>query len=95
MKIKPLFDRIVVWEEKEEKTQSGIFLGSHDSDGLKIGKVVCTSTFEENADGKKLVLHVKPGDRILFNKYSGVETIIDKKPFIFIRQTDILAILED
>lgn len=94
MKIKPLFDRIAICEEKEEQTESGIFLGKHESEGIKTGKVLFVPTGEENADGKKLVLQVKEGDTVLFNKYSGVEAVINKKPIIFVRQTDILAILE-
>ncbi len=94
MKIKPLFDRIAICEEKEEQTESGIFLGKHETEGIKTGKVLFVPTGEENADGKKLVLQVKEGDTVLFNKYSGVEAMINKKSIIFVRQTDILAVLE-
>lgn len=94
MKIKPIYDRIVISEENEKKSESGIFLGSRDQEGIKTGTVVFVPEECENADGKKLELHVSPGDKVLFNKYSGVETIIDKKALIFIRQTDILAIIE-
>lgn len=95
MKVKPLFDRIAISVEQEEKSQSGIFLGKNEPDGIKVGTVVFVSPFDENSDGKKLVLQVEQGDRVLFNKYSGVEAVVDKKPLVFIRQTDILAILED
>lgn len=94
MKIKPLFDRIVVEEISEDKTESGIFLGIKSQDGPKTGTVLYTSNNEENADGKKLTLYVKTGDKVLFNKYAGAEVVINKKTFIIIRQTDILAILE-
>lgn len=94
MKIKPIYDRIVISEENEKQTASGIFLGTHDSEGIKTGTVLFVPEECENADGKKLELHVKIGDKVLFNKYSGVETLIDKKTLIFIRQTDILAIIE-
>jgi len=94
MKIKPLFDRIVVEEVKEDKTESGIFLGTKNQDGPKTGIVLCTSKNEENADGKKLTLYVKEGDKVLFNKYAGAEVVVNKKTVIIIRQTDILAVLE-
>ena len=64
MKIKPLFDRIAICEEKEEQTESGIFLGKHETEGIKTGKVLFVPTGEENADGKKLVLQVKEGDTV-------------------------------
>ena len=95
MKFKPLFDRIVISETSANQTESGIFLGKHDSEGIKTGTVLFVPEGEENADGKKLVLQVSKGDKVLFNKYSGVEAIVDKKPLIFIRQTDILAVLEN
>lgn len=94
MKIKPLFDRIVISEIKEQQTSSGIFLGSHDQEGVKIGTVLFVPNECENPDGKNFKLHIQPGDKVLFNKYSGVETIVDKKTLIFIRQTDILAVIE-
>lgn len=95
MNIKPLFDRIVISETTADQTESGIFLGKHDSEGIKTGTVLFVPTGEENADGKKLILQVNKGDKVLFNKYSGIEAIVDKKPLIFIRQTDILAVLDN
>jgi len=94
MKIKPLFDRIVVEEIKEEKTGSGIFLASRDSSGPRLGTVICVGNGEQAEEGKKLNIMVKEGDKVLFNKYAGAETTLSGKSVIFIRQADILAILE-
>lgn len=94
MNINPLFDRIVIEEIKEENSQNGIFLGGVDQDAPKTGIVLAISKNEENQDGKKITFFVKEGDKVLFNKYAGCEFVLDKKPVIIIRQTDILAILE-
>ena len=94
MKISPLFDRIVVKEEIEKQTNSGIFLGNKDVDGPKIGTVVKVPKETQTPDGKDFKLYVKEGDKVLFNKYAGVESTVNGKTVIFIRQTDILAVID-
>ena len=94
MKIMPLFDRIVVEEESEKQTDSGIFLGKKDTDGPKIGTVIKVPEESETPDGKKFKLLVKTGDKVLFNKYAGAEALLENKTVIFIRQTDILAVID-
>ena len=94
MKITPLFDRIVVEEETEKQTDSGIFLGKKDVDGPKIGTVLKVPNESETPDGKKFKLFIKEGDKVLFNKYAGAEATVGRKSVIFVRQTDILAVIE-
>ena len=48
----------------------------------------------ENQDGKKSTMYVKPGDKVLYDKVAGVDAVIDKKQVFIIRQTDILAIID-
>ncbi|MBQ7466554.1 MAG: co-chaperone GroES [Clostridia bacterium] len=93
MKITPLFDRIVVEPENEKQTDSGIFLGKKDVDGPKIGTVIKVPEESETPDGKNFKLFVKEGDKVLYNKYAGAEAVLGNKTVVFIRQTDILAIL--
>lgn len=94
MKIMPLFDRIVVEEENDKQTESGIFLGKKDADGPKIGKVLKVPEENETPDGKKFKLVLKEGDKVLFNKYAGAEATFGQKTVIFVRQADILAIID-
>ncbi len=94
MKIKPLFDRVVLEEEKEETSKSGIFLGNANSDAPKIGRVLYVGEGNENSDGNKSKMYVCAGDRVLYNKYAAADTVIDDKHVLIIRQTDILAIIE-
>ena len=94
MKITPLFDRIVVEEESEKQTDSGIFLGKKDVDGPKIGTVIKVPKENQTPDGKEFKLYIKEGDKVLFNKYAGAEAVLDKKTVIFVRQTDILAVID-
>jgi len=95
MKVKPLFDRVVIEEIKETQTQSGIFLGATDQDCPKTGTVVYVGPGNQNDNGNYSKMFVKEGDKVIYSRYAGGDTIIDKKHYCIIRQTDILAILED
>ena len=94
MKIKPLFDRIVVSTEEQNTSSSGIFIGNESQDKPKIGTVLYAGEGNENSDGKKSPMYVNVGDKVLYNKFSGVEATIDNKQVIILRQTDILAVVE-
>ena len=95
MKIKPMYDRVVIEPQKEEDSKNGIFLGKTSQDKPQLGKVLYIGEGNENPDGKKLEMHVKVNDKVLYNKFSGVEAILDNKVVYIIRQTDILAIIDN
>lgn len=94
MKLKPLFDKVVVKiiEEKEEKRGS-FFLPSTAQEKSEIAEVIAVGP-GGNLVGKEVVMQVKPGDKILFAKYSGSEFKVEGKEVVIIRQSDILAIVE-
>ena len=46
-------------------------------------------------NGRLLPLRVKPGDRVLFNKYAGTQLIKDDKTYLILKECDILAIMRD
>lgn len=94
MKLKPLFDRVVVEPENEDKSKGGIFLGSQNADGVKIGRVLFIGEGNEKQDGQLSKMVVNIGDRVVFNKYSAIDANIDGKTLLVLRQTDILAIIE-
>lgn len=94
MKIKPLFDKVVVEIcEAEETTQSGFILPSSAKEKQQIANVISVGP-GGIIDGKEIVMQVKAGDKVLFAKYSGTEFKIDGKNLTIIRQSDILAVVE-
>ena len=93
MKIKPLFDKILLLEE-EQKQESGIVLPDIAKDKPNIATVVEVGTGGE-IDGSKINIIVKKNDRVLFNKYATNEFKIENKTYLLIKQADILAILEE
>jgi chaperonin GroES len=94
MKVKPLFDKVVVESlEKEEKTKSGFILPSASQEKQQMAKIVAVGP-GGIIDGKEIVMQVKEGDTILYDKYAGSEFKVDGNEFTIIRQSDILAIVE-
>ncbi len=94
MKIKPLFDRIVVEPvEAEEKTKSGIVLLAKDQEKPQMARVIAVGP-GGNVDGKDVVMQVKVGDKVLCSKYAGSEFKVDGKDVTIMRQSDVLAVIE-
>ena len=96
MKIKPLQDRIVIKRiEEEEKTKGGIIIPDSAKEKPQEGRVVAVGDGKTLESGQKAPLTVKPGDKILFGKYSGTEIKIDGVEHLILREDDVLAIVED
>lgn len=94
MKIKPIFDRVVLLpKEAEKETKSGIILPTASQEKSQIATVVAVGK-GGNIDGKEIEMQVKVGDEVLYTKYSGTEFSLDGKKYIVMKQTDILAVLE-
>ncbi len=94
MKIKPIFDRVVlIPKEAEKETQSGIILPTTSQQNSQIGTVIAVGN-GGNVDGKDVEMQVKVGQEVLYTKYSGTECTFEGKKYIVIKQTDILAVLE-
>jgi len=94
MKIKPMNDRILVLRvEEEQKTAGGIIIPDTAKEKPMEGKVVAVGPGKTGDDGKRIALEVKAGDRVLFSKYSGTEIKIDGVEHLFMREDDILGII--
>jgi chaperonin GroES len=94
MNIKPLADRVLVKAlEQEEVKKGGIIIPDTAKEKPMEGEVIEVGPGRVE-DGKNVPMEVKKGDRVLYGKYSGTEVSIDGDPFMIMRETDILAILE-
>ena len=95
MKIRPMNDRVLVLRvEEEHKTAGGIIIPDTAKEKPQEGKVVSVGSGKVNEEGKRVSLEVKAGDRGLFSKYAGTEIKIDGVEHIFMREDDILGVLE-
>ncbi|MBM2845560.1 MAG: groES [Bacteroidetes bacterium] len=94
MKVKPLADRIVIKPaQAEEKTKGGIILPDTAKEKPVIGEVVAVGPGKIADDGKKILLEVKVGDKVLYGKYSGTEITIEGEEFLIMREADVFAIV--
>ena len=95
MKIKPLADRVVVKSvEAEETTKSGIILAGSAKERPQVAEVVAVGP-GGLVDGKEVKMTVKVGDKVITSKYSGTEVKCDGTEYNIVRQSDILAVVED
>ena len=95
MKIRPLYDRVVLCPVKpQEKTVGGIMLPEVAQQKSQLAEVIAVGT-GGNLDGKETKMQVKIGDKVIYSKFAGTDIKIDSKDYIIIRQTDVLAVLGD
>ncbi len=94
MKIKPLGDRVVIKPaEAEERTKGGIILPDTAKEKPVVGEVVAVGPGKVADDGKKIVMEVKVGDKVLYGKYSGTEVTIEGDEYLIMREADIFAVV--
>ena len=94
MKIKPLFDRVVLLPiENESESKGGILLPMAAQEKSQLATVVAIVS-GENVDGKQIGMQVKVGDKVLYGKFTGTEVNVDDVKYVVIRQPDILAVIE-
>jgi chaperonin GroES len=95
-KIRPVGDRVVVKPaQKEEVTRSGIVIPDTAKEKPQEGTVVAVGMGKLTEKGDRQPLEVKEGDRVLFAKYGGTEFKLLDEDLLVLRESDILAILED
>ena len=95
MKVKPLFDRVLIKRvEAEEKVKGGIIIPDTAKEKPMEGEVIAVGAGRLDDDGKRVPMEVKAGDRILFGKYAGTEIKIDDEEHIILGENEILGIIQ-
>jgi chaperonin GroES len=95
MKIRPLYDRVVVTRiAEEEKTKGGIIIPDSAKEKPVEGKVLAIGTGRILEDGSVRKLDIAVGDRILFGKYSGTEVTLNGEEHLILREDDVLGVVE-
>ena len=96
MKFRPLHDRVLVKRvEEEAKTRGGIIIPDTAKEKPMQGEVLAVGPGARDEKGGLVTPDVKPGDRILFGKWSGTEVRIDGQDLLIMKESDIMGILED
>ena len=90
MKLRPLADRVLLKEEKAETTtKSGILLPESAQEKTQTAKVEAVGP-----DTEKEKITVKVGDRVMYDKYSGVQVKMDGEDYLIVKNSDIIAVVE-
>ncbi|MBD3382894.1 MAG: co-chaperone GroES [candidate division Zixibacteria bacterium] len=96
MNIQPLADRVLVEPiEAPEVKKGGIIIPDTAKERPQQGKIVAVGPGRVAEDGKKVDLEVAVDNKILYGKYSGTEVTVDDKELLIMRESDILAIIND
>ena len=95
MHFRPLHDRVLVRRiDAEEKTAGGIIIPDTAKEKPQEGEVIAAGPGGRNEEGQLVPLDVKPGDRVLFGKWSGTEVKIDGKELLIMKESDLLGVVE-
>ena len=95
MNVKPLGDRVVIKNvEMEETTKSGILLTGTAKEKPQMAEVLAVGP-GGMVDGKEVKMILKPGDKVITSKYMGTEVKIDGEQLTIVKQSDVVAIVED
>lgn len=97
LKLRPLADRLVVEPlEQEERTSTGLYIPETAKEKPQQGKVLAVGpgAFKEGSS-ERIPMDVKVGDKVLFAKYGGSEIKIDSRELKILRESDVLAIVEE
>jgi chaperonin GroES len=95
LNLRPLGDRLVIEpKEQAETTKSGIILPETAKEKPQEGTVLAAGPGRMDENGKRVAMDVKTGDVVLFARYGGTEIKMDHTKLLIIKESDILAILE-
>lgn len=95
MIIKPVNNRILVKRiEENQQTSGGIIIPDSAKEKPHKGEVVAVGPGKRGEKGNRMAMEVKKGDRIIFAKYGGTDIKINGEEFLFLREDDILGIIQ-
>jgi chaperonin GroES len=95
MHFRPLHDRVLVRRiDAEERTAGGIIIPDTAKEKPQEGEVIAAGPGGRNEQGQLVPLDVKPGDWVLFGKWSGTEVKIDGKELLIMKESDLLGVVE-
>ena len=96
IKVTPLGDRVLVRQDDEAQvSEGGIYLPDTAKEAPQWGTIVRTGKGKALESGEVRPLSIKEGDKVIFGKYSGTKVKVDTEELLFMREDDIMAVVED
>ncbi len=95
MKIRPLYDRVIVKRIKQQRTTaSGIVIPDSAAEKPEQGEVIAVGDGRLLQDGTRRPLQLNVGDQVLFGKYAGQTVKVDGEELLVMREEDVMGVLE-
>jgi chaperonin GroES len=95
MDLRPLHDRVLVKRlEEGEQRRGGIIIPDSAKEKPQQAEVKAVGSGKLLESGERVPVDLKPGDRILFGKYSGAEIKVDGDELLILKEDEILGVLE-
>ena len=95
MRFRPLHDRVVIKRiEEETRSKGGIIIPDTAKEKPMQGEVIAVGPGARNEAGEIVALDLKPGDRILFGKWSGTEVKLDGEDLLIMKESDVMGVIE-
>ena len=96
MALEPLSDHICIEPiEEEEERVGSIIIPDTAKEKPQFGKVIAVGPGRRKEDGTRQPLSVKPGDKVIYSKYGGTEFELDGAEYLILRESDVLAVVEE
>jgi chaperonin GroES len=81
--------------EAEEKSAGGIIIPDTAKEKPQQGEVVSVGPGGRDESGKLIPIDVKPGNRVLFGKWSGTEVKLDGVEYLIMKESDIMGVIDE
>ena len=95
MNFRPLHSQVAIRRiDPVETSKGGIIIPGTAREKPSEGEVLAVGPGTRNEQGALVAPDVRPGDHVLFGKWSGSEVKIDGVELLIMKETDILGVLE-
>jgi chaperonin GroES len=96
MNLRPLGNRVIVTPiEPGDQTPTGLFLPESAKEKPQQGRVIAVGPGARNDEGERIPLDIETDDIVLFARYGGTTIKLDGKEFLILKETDVLAIVQN
>jgi chaperonin GroES len=95
MKFRPLHDRVVIRRVDEDtKTKGGVIIPDTAQEKPMQGEIIAVGPGGRDESGKLIPIDLKPGDFVLFGKWSGTEVKLDGEELLIMKESDVMGVIE-
>jgi chaperonin GroES len=96
MTFRPLHDRVAIRRlEGDDRSKGGIIIPDTAKEKPQEGEVIAVGPGGRDESGKLIAVDLKPGDFVLFGKWSGSEVKIDGQDLLIMKESDVMGVVNN